>query len=461
MLTKPESVPSLRNRILRAGTWTLGGYGTSQAIRLASNLIMTRLLVPEVFGVMAIAIVVQVGVSMMSDVGLGQAVVQNRRGTEPKFLDTIWTAQIIRGAVVAGFTALVGLLIWQLNRSDMVDATSVYASPGLPLVIAGVGATSIIVGLVSTNMALANRTLSLGRVTAIEIASQLAGIGSMLIFAYFERSVWALVFGGWTAAFIKVGLSHTLLSGNPNRIRWDDESWSEIHSFGRWIFLSSALGFLSANLDRILVAAYMPSREFALFTIAALLIGAARDVVSRIYTKICFPAFSEVVRDRPHDLSDVYYKFRLPIDALCLFLCGFFFVGGGAIIRLLYDARYEGAGYILQLLSLSLIPLRYGGLGMCYMATGQPKIITVFTITRLAGVATLIPVANWLWGIDGVLIAIPLTYFVTLPLVAYFSIRLGFASFVQEIAAFPVVLLGAFAGQGLNLLVQTNFSGIP
>mgnify|MGYP001354279470 CR=1 FL=1 len=53
-LPETQTKPSLRQRILRGGIWTLGGYAAGQALRLASNLIMTRLLVPDMFGIMAL-----------------------------------------------------------------------------------------------------------------------------------------------------------------------------------------------------------------------------------------------------------------------------------------------------------------------------------------------------------------------------------------------------------------------
>src|SRR5215470_13141142 len=102
---------SLRKRILSAGTWSLAGYGLSQAIRFGTNLLMTRLLVPDMFGVMAIATVVMVGLAMFSDLGLRQSIVQSRRGDDPAFLNTAWSVQIIRGVLLWVATVLVALLV--------------------------------------------------------------------------------------------------------------------------------------------------------------------------------------------------------------------------------------------------------------------------------------------------------------------------------------------------------------
>ena len=99
-LMSSNTPASLRQRILRAGTWTFVGYGVSQAIRLGGNLVMTRLLVPEMFGVMAIASIVLAMLMMLSDIGLTHNIVQSRRGEDPVFLNTAWAVQIIRGGLL-------------------------------------------------------------------------------------------------------------------------------------------------------------------------------------------------------------------------------------------------------------------------------------------------------------------------------------------------------------------------
>ena len=106
---------SLRSRILRAGFWTFFGHISSQAVRLGSNLIMTRLLVPEMFGVMAIANLVLFGLALFSDVGIGQGIVQSRRGHDPVYLNTSWTVQIIRGIVIWLLALTLALVIYFIN----------------------------------------------------------------------------------------------------------------------------------------------------------------------------------------------------------------------------------------------------------------------------------------------------------------------------------------------------------
>ena len=73
--------PSFRERVLRAGSWSVLAHMLSNVLRLGSSLVMTRLLVPEMFGVMAIATVVTIVVSLLTDVGLRQVIIHSPRAT--------------------------------------------------------------------------------------------------------------------------------------------------------------------------------------------------------------------------------------------------------------------------------------------------------------------------------------------------------------------------------------------
>src|SRR5262249_52416768 len=87
----------LKVRVFWAGSWIVGGHVFALALRLLSSLIMTRLLAPDLFGIMAIATAVHVVVALLADVGLFQSIVQSPRGEDPSFLNTAWTLQVVRG----------------------------------------------------------------------------------------------------------------------------------------------------------------------------------------------------------------------------------------------------------------------------------------------------------------------------------------------------------------------------
>src|SRR5262245_20320582 len=219
---------SLKRRVIAASVWSLSGYALSQVIRFGSNLIMTRLLMPEMFGVAAIGIIVMVGLVMFSDLGLNQSIVQSRRGDDPAFLNTAWALQILRGFVLWGAALLIALGLHLADNAGMVPAGSVYADASLPWVIAAITFCLAMGGFRSTKAAEASRNLALGHLTQIELAAQVVSLIVMLPWAFFDRSIWALVAGILVGALISTVASHLCLPGTPNRWQWDRSALKEL-----------------------------------------------------------------------------------------------------------------------------------------------------------------------------------------------------------------------------------------
>ena len=106
-----DRLGTFKARVLQAGGWIVAGFVLGQALRFAGNLVMTRLLVPEMFGVMALATMVMYGLALFSDLGLRQAIVQSRRGREAAFLNTAWALQIARGFAVWGGALVLSMIL--------------------------------------------------------------------------------------------------------------------------------------------------------------------------------------------------------------------------------------------------------------------------------------------------------------------------------------------------------------
>lgn len=76
---------TLKKQAIQGIVWIIAGYGISQFVRLSSNLILTRILVPEIFGLMALMHAFVIGLSMFSDIGIGPSIIQNKRGNDQIF----------------------------------------------------------------------------------------------------------------------------------------------------------------------------------------------------------------------------------------------------------------------------------------------------------------------------------------------------------------------------------------
>ena len=110
--------------LFRKAIWTVGSFGVGQALRLLMNIILARLLAPELFGVMSIVNSLRTGLELMSDVGIGQNVICNSEGDNPEFYNTAWTLQFIRG-----------LLLWPIAAALAVPLAHFYNIPQLVYIV--------------------------------------------------------------------------------------------------------------------------------------------------------------------------------------------------------------------------------------------------------------------------------------------------------------------------------------
>ena len=114
MTTTSKKTQNLKKKIVKGTAWTLVGFVVAQVLRLGSNILLARLLFAEAFALMAIVATVLQALVMMSDIGLGPNVIQSKRGDDQKFLNTIWTIQVMRGTVLAIISAA---LAWPSQSS--------------------------------------------------------------------------------------------------------------------------------------------------------------------------------------------------------------------------------------------------------------------------------------------------------------------------------------------------------
>lgn len=411
---------SLKWRSLRAGAWTGGAHVFGQLIRLAGNLVLSRLLMPEAFGLMAVISTVVLALGLLSDIGSGTIIVQSKRGTEDDFLHTAWTLQIIRGVVVwvVGVLIAIGIAVGQAAGA-FIPGTA-YADPQLPWLLAVATFGMVIWGFVSINGKLAERSLDMKTVSLIELAVQTLSLAAMVLVAYTTRSIWALVVGGLVTAALQCLFTHTLLKGPRARFRLEREAVRELIGKGKWVLVSSLLGFAAANGDRMLLGGLIDAATLGLYSIAFGLATIAPSVLSAILGKVIYPAFSEVVRERPQQLPVTYRKFQQITDLALGSVSGMLFIASDAIIRLLYDPRYEGAGYIFGILVMGSIGARFLVVEQIYVATGRPSLLAAAIFPRVVVMIGGLPIGYALWGMNGALAAIVLSQFAHWPLAIWF-----------------------------------------
>jgi len=400
-------------RLMRSTGFTVLGYGVSQVLRLGSNLVLTRLLYPEAFGLMTLVTVFTVGLTLLSDVGIGPSIQQSRLGDEPSFVDTAWTIQVLRGAILFALCLILGTL-----------AARIYGDSRLETMLPVAGLALLISGFNPTRIETANRRLVLGRITLLDFLSQVLGLMATLILAWTLRSVWALVIGGVVSAAVRLAIMHLLLPGPRNRFHWDPGAAAELIAFGKWIFLSTLCAFLLAQGDKAVLGRYLSLEMLGVYNIGYALAGFAQALASTVMGRIMIPMYRE---RPPGDAPDNFAKIRRARFAMtgAVFAMQFTFAFAGVwLVGTLYDPRFAAAGGVAVAAACMNVPYL---VGMTYdssaLAAGDSRGQFLLLLAKACGQTLLILLGTLIAGLPGMLIGVWLSQIIAHPVVIWLARR--------------------------------------
>lgn len=443
----------LRARIIQAAGLTTSAFFISQILRLGGNLILARLLAPEMFGVMSIVVIVQVLLLQLSDIGLRVVVIQSNRGEDPVFLNTVWTIQAVRGVGIWAFSSLIALGIYLAGTFDLLPAGAAISSPVLPGALAVSSLAAILQGLYSTRLLSYARHMNFRPIVLIDLISQMTLLPVIIALAYATQSIWALAVGGLVSSIVTLTLGHLWGDGIRNRFAWEAEAREEIARTGIWVMVSSTVSALAANADRLMLSSLVTATVLGLYSIALSFCQLVEQVGSRLYETVAFTSLSEVARKDRARFRSVYLKLKVVFDTWFSGAAGFVFAFSPMLVDTLYDDRYLDAGWMLQILSFSIIFARTGLYNAAYLSLGAAKYPALMNFLRLGSCLMLFFTGYYFYGLPGGLVGLAFQSLPLLPLYFYLNHKHGLSSWLVELGTLGAWPIGYAAGHVCSLIV--------
>lgn len=449
------AAPSLKRRAVRATLLSFLNVGGAQALRLVGNLITTRLLFPEAYGLMLMVLVLNQGLHMISDVGILPSIIQHERGDERDFLNTAWTIQIVRGVLI---TILAASLAWPYSHFYGQDEL-------FPLVLFA-SVQGIVLGCDSTKMATLNRRIELDRIVFINFAAQGVTFVVMIAWACLSPSVWSLLGGALAGDVTRTCLSHLAIPGPRNRFRWEKEAAKVIFDFGKWIFLSTLVTYLGMRFDSIALGKLISLESLGVYNIGQNLASLPVLVTGQVASWVLLPALSEAFRDDASKFFVHVARARRLLNAIGVLMVAGTAIGAPAFFYVLYDPRYHDAGWMVQLL---MLPTWFFFLGetaiRVQLAMGEPRTQTIANAVKLAGTIPGALGGYWLgeraWGdgLPGLILGLSAGSLIGYAVVAWSMRKKGLAMFASDMRWTGVGLVLALLG-GLTPWVAGPMLGV-
>jgi len=426
-------------RVLRGSGLIALGLLASQGLRLGANLILTRLLFPEAFGLMALVTMFIVGMKMFSDIGIRPWIQKDNKGDDAVFLDTAWTLQVGRGIILWAFACL---MAWPV--------ANFFNEPLLAQILPIAGLELLVVGLMPTRIATAHRHLRVGKLTLFQFVSQAIGVLIIVLLAWQMQTVWALVYGSLASSVLLLLVMHFGLPGHVNRLRWNMNAAVEIVTFGKWIFFSTICGFVVSQGDKIILGKFLTAEALGIYSIGFFLASFPVLLTEKVTRKVLIPLYREHPPSASVENFNKLRKLRFGVTGgMFALLIGLSFLGPH-IVDFLYDARYSVSGMILVLVACSQMPL---AVGLTYdhaaLATGNSRQFFVVVAIKATVMMALSLLGAYHFGVAGAIFGQAAAHLFTLPAIVWLARSYGAWDWLHDMLFLGAMLL--FGGAALWL----------
>lgn len=377
----------LQAKLARGAVWLGGGSLVEQASRFARNMILTRLLVPNAFGTMAIIMSCSSLFASLTDVGIRAAVIQNPRGGEDTYLNASWWLTLSRAMFVY---AIVFTAAPRISRFYGISDLS----PLLRLTMLG----SVAEGAMSPRSVLPQRAMKFRRWAAITHGGGICGVVLTIVISFFLRNVWALAIGACAENVFRLLLSYCICPGLPV-LRLDRAAAQDLLKFSRGMVGLSLLNLIFARADIFVLGKIYSAEVLGIYAMAVALAQTPSSFLTGVLGQTLLPALSHAQNDLEL-VNRIVGKIASGIIWLGLPAIAAVCICGKSVLTLIYGGRYTTGAFPLAVAAgVVFLNLLNAVFTVAFFAGGRPALhrravaasaiamlIAIYPASRLLGV---------------------------------------------------------------------------
>ena len=255
---------------------------TDRLIGFVSTLILARLLVPEDFGVIAMASLVIGLAEVIFELGVNVALIQNRTPSQEHY-DTAWTLRIIQTTLAAIVVVIAAPL-----------AATYFNDPRVTLVVQVLAVSLMLSGFENIGVVTFQKEMQFGREFQFLFCKRIVGFIVTIAAAWFIRSYWALVIGALAGRTFGVALSFAM---HPMRPRLSLKKFREIFSVSQWMLVRSIGAYFQLKLHFAIVGARESASVLGAYSLASEISALPSSELLAPLNRVLFPAFVRVKDD--------------------------------------------------------------------------------------------------------------------------------------------------------------------
>jgi len=353
---------NLRARLLRGGAWLGSGSFLEQASRFGRNVFLTRLLMPEVFGTMAIVLSAGAAIDSFTEIGVREAIIQNPRGREREFMNSAWWVSFARAAA-----------LYLLLFVSAPFIAAFYGNPQLKPLLRLALVSLLLTGATSPGAYAAMKDMRFKRWAAITHGGAIAGVVLTVMLAVLWRSVWALAIGFAAENLFRCILSYVICPFLP-RLAVSRECVREVLAFSRRAVGLPFLNFIFVRADIFVIGKLFAPAMLGLYSMAINVAQVPASFLMNLLGQLLMPTFAQLQADH-RKLNDGLLRVTALVACLGAPVVAFAAFSGGQILRLVYGPRYAAmAAPLVMGIFLVLINVLNAQITTVFYAKGTPNL---------------------------------------------------------------------------------------
>ncbi|MFP6746217.1 MAG: lipopolysaccharide biosynthesis protein [Alphaproteobacteria bacterium] len=334
-----EDADQARGEIGKGSVWMITMRWMVRLIGVVSTIILARLLTPEDFGIVAIAMLIVNFVEVFANTGLHVAIIRHKEDTRDLY-DSAWTVSIIFGA---GLTAII------LALSPLTIAF--FDEPRSFLVIIALAFRPLIIGFENVGLIAFRKELNFRQDFRFGVIRKLSFFVPTIAAAFISQNHWALVIGALLGGVATVGASYW---AHPFRPRIGFSHARELLVFSAHLLSQSLTKFITGRLDEFIVGGFAGTAKMGLYHVAADVGTAPTEELVRPISRSLHPVYAKL-KDDGGALRTTYLS-TLSMVATLAFSAG---TGVAFVARELVDTllgdRWHAASGIVVWISLTAV----------------------------------------------------------------------------------------------------------
>ena len=319
--------------------WSAAANWGYQLTTLAVFAMLSRLLTPEAFGLVALASVFTAFTKLIAEQGLADALVQ-RAELEPEHFDTAFWLSMGVGAVLAAGLAGSSWLI-----ADIVN------EPDVAPVLMWLSVIMLFTGLSSVQRAILTRDLRFASLAMRTLTSVVVGgvVGVATAAAGF--GVWSLVAQLLTIEIVGTIALWTASDWRP-RFRFSRSHLRDLFSFGANVVGYRILRFTNTRIDNLMVGSFLGATALGFYVVAYRLLDLLINLTTSIIGSVAFPVLSRIQDDRPR-VQNAYYKSIRVTSVMAFPLFAGLIAVAPEATRLVFGSQWDESVPVMRVLAVA------------------------------------------------------------------------------------------------------------